>query len=123
MHAGPMPPVALVVEDEGVLRLLIVEELQEAGYMVLEASTGETAVDISHRNIIDLLVTDIELGDGLNGWDVADKLRSMRPQLAVVYASGNSPDNSRRVANAVFFSKPYDAVEVARACQRLTTFN
>ncbi|EIT70253.1 MULTISPECIES: response regulator [Hydrocarboniphaga] len=78
----------LLVEDERVVRALVAEVLQELGYSVLEAADGPTAVKLldSERRI-DLLVTDIGL-PGLNGRQVADTARKLRPELKVLFMTG-----------------------------------
>ena len=89
---------ALVVEDEWLVRSEIVDELKAHGLQVLEASTGEAALNLFDMGRIDLLFTDIQLGGELNGWDVAEALRATWPDLAVIYTSGNSADRSRQVS-------------------------
>jgi len=55
---------------------------------------------------IDLLVTDIRLPGAVNGWDVAEKYREARRDIAVIYCSGNPSDKARQVQDSVFLSKP-----------------
>ncbi|MEE4452729.1 PAS domain S-box protein [Novosphingobium resinovorum] len=80
--------VVLVVEDEPVVRGLILEVLDELGYTAIEASDGPAGLAIlqSDRRI-DLLVTDIGL-PGLNGRQVADAGRLCRPGLKVLFMTG-----------------------------------
>jgi PAS domain S-box-containing protein len=80
--------VVLVVEDEPVVRGLIVDVLEELGYRAIEAEDGNKGLEIlqSSRKI-DLLVTDIGL-PGLNGRQVADGGRSVRPGLKVLFMTG-----------------------------------
>jgi CheY-like chemotaxis protein len=80
--------VVLVVEDEPVVRGLILEVLDELGYTAIEASDGPSGLAIlqSGRRI-DLLVTDIGL-PGLNGRQVADGGRASRPDLKVLFMTG-----------------------------------
>ncbi|MGF7154154.1 PAS domain S-box protein [Novosphingobium gossypii] len=92
-HALAAPParhgeVVLVVEDEPVVRGLILEALDELGYAAIEASDGPSGLAIlqSDRRI-DLLVTDIGL-PGLNGRQVADGGRACRPGLKVLFMTG-----------------------------------
>ena len=108
--------VILVIEDEWLVRDQIVNELQGAGWEVLEASTGEGALP-SRR--IDIVFTDIQLSGYLSGWDVAELFRAARTDIPVIYASGNSVDRSRRVPGSLFFNKPYTDTEVLQACDRL----
>ncbi|WPB58059.1 GAF domain-containing protein [Xylophilus sp. GOD-11R] len=78
----------LVVEDEAVVRGLIVEVLNELGYCALEAADGPGGLAILQSpQHIDLLVTDIGL-PGLNGRQVADAARVLRPELKVLFMTG-----------------------------------
>jgi CheY-like chemotaxis protein len=80
--------VVLVVEDEPVVRGLIVEVLNELGYRALEAADGPKGLAIlQSRRRIDLLITDIGL-PGLNGRQVADAARVSRPDLKVLFMTG-----------------------------------
>ena len=80
--------IILVVEDESVVRLLIVEVVNDLGYRVLEAADGQSALRIlQSTQRVDLLVTDIGL-PGLNGRQVADGARSTRPELKVLFMTG-----------------------------------
>ena len=109
----------LVVEDEWLVRDVIASDLKDAGWNVLEASTGEGAIGIIEANPhIDVLFTDIQLAGQLNDWDVAEAFRAAKPEMPVIYASGNTSDRSRAVDNSQFFSKPYRAPEILKACRR-----
>ncbi len=87
-HATEAGEVVLVVEDEPVVRGLIAETLSELGYRALEAADGPAGLAIlqSGRRI-DLLITDIGL-PGLNGRQVADAGRALRPGLRVLFMTG-----------------------------------
>jgi nitrogen-specific signal transduction histidine kinase/CheY-like chemotaxis protein len=79
----------LVIDDEPVVRMLITEVVQEAGYVALEAGDGPAGLEIlrSDRRI-DLLVTDVGLPGGMNGRQVADAARISRPDLKVLFVTG-----------------------------------
>jgi signal transduction histidine kinase/PAS domain-containing protein/ActR/RegA family two-component response regulator len=78
----------LVVEDEPVVRDLIVEVLQDLGYRALEAADGPAGLKILHSNArIDLLISDVGL-PGLNGRQLADQAREKRPALKVLFITG-----------------------------------
>ncbi|MDF0545908.1 PAS domain S-box protein [Sphingobium sp. H39-3-25] len=78
----------LVIEDEAVVRRLIVEILGELGYRAIEADDGPKGLDIlQSEQRIDLLITDIGL-PGLNGRQVADAARVTRPGLKVLFMTG-----------------------------------
>jgi CheY-like chemotaxis protein len=78
----------LVVEDETVVRTLVVEMLRELGYRVLEAEDGPSALRIlNEARGVDLLLTDFGL-PGLNGRQLADAARERRPDLKVLFMTG-----------------------------------
>jgi CheY-like chemotaxis protein len=114
-------PLILVVEDELLVRIFIAEALRECGHRVVEAATGEEALAFLEQNQepICLLFTDIQLGGGLDGWDVAEAFRGANPHIPVLYASGNSPDRRRQVAGSVFFDKPYLPTDIFDAIDRV----
>jgi CheY-like chemotaxis protein len=87
-YAAESGETVLVVEDESVVRGLIVETLADLGYRALEASDGPKGLEIlQSRRRIDLLVTDVGL-PGLNGRQVADAGRALRPGLKVLFMTG-----------------------------------
>src|SRR5712672_107072 len=78
----------LIVEDEPVVRAVIVEMLGEQGYQTLEAVDGPSGLRILRTNArIDLLVTDVGL-PGMNGRQLADQARETRPGLKVLFITG-----------------------------------
>ena len=79
----------LLVDDEPTLRMLACEVMEEAGYKVLEAGEGASALKILQSDAhIDILVTDIGLPGGMNGRQLADAARVARPGLPVVFITG-----------------------------------
>ncbi|MFC5359051.1 hybrid sensor histidine kinase/response regulator [Azospirillum himalayense] len=84
----PVPGTVLVVEDEPIVRMLLVEALREQGATVLEAEDGNEALTILNSPVgIDLLVTDVGL-PGITGQRVAETARSLRPDLKVIFFTG-----------------------------------
>jgi len=79
----------LAVEDAPELRVLLVESLERAGYVVLAAADGLAAISLieSHPGPIDALITDIVM-PGASGFDVAARVRERRPNARVLYMSG-----------------------------------
>ena len=79
----------LVVEDDTIVRMLIVDVLQELGFRVLEAEDAQSALKFvkDAGNVIDLMMTDVGLPD-MNGRDLATQVRGLRPQLPILFASG-----------------------------------
>jgi hypothetical protein len=92
----------LVVEDEPVVRAVILEMLGEQGYRTFEAVDGPSGLQILRGDRrIDLLVTDVGL-PGMNGRQLADQAREMRPGLKVLFITGYAES----VAMAGGFLKP-----------------
>ncbi len=108
----------LVVEDEFLLRDTIAEELRDAGFEVIEAGTGSEAM--IHLANADVLFTDIRLPGSMTGWDIAERCREAHPDLPVIYATGYSHVEPRRVPGSMFFQKPYQAEQVIKAIRQLT---
>jgi len=108
------------VEDEWLIRADMAAGLEEAGWKVVEASTGEGAVEQLRNGLaINLLVTDIQLAGYLSGWDVADAAREVRSDFPVIYTSGNPLNPSRQVEGSMFLSKPCNSDQVIEAGRKL----
>ncbi len=79
----------LVVDDEPTVRMLVREVLEDLGYRALEAANGAEGLRILQSGArIDLLVTDVGLPGGMNGRQVADAGRALRPGLKVLFITG-----------------------------------
>jgi CheY-like chemotaxis protein len=101
-----------VVDDEVMIRLLIVEVLQDLGYLVLEASTGAAGLKAIQSNAhIDLLITDVGLPGGMNGRQLADAGRQARPNLRILfitgYAEGSVATEGKLGPNMHVLTKPF----------------
>jgi CheY-like chemotaxis protein len=79
----------LVVDDEATIRHLIEEVLDEQGYTVIGAGDGAAGIKVLQSGAkIDLLITDVGLPNGMNGRQVADAARTLRPSLKVLFITG-----------------------------------
>ena len=79
----------LVVDDEPTIRHLIDEVLDEAGYTVIGAADGAAGIKVLQSGAqIELLITDVGLPNGMNGRQVADAARMLRPGLKVLFITG-----------------------------------
>jgi len=78
----------LVVEDEDVVRRVVVKRLSGAGYTVLEASDPQKALQLNQElgSTIDLVVTDVVM-PGMNGRELISRIQALRPDIAVLYMS------------------------------------
>ena len=79
----------LVVDDEPLVRLFVTEVLGDLGYTTLEAEDAQAGLDILRSTAqIDFLVTDVGLPNGMNGRQLADAARELRPGLKVLFITG-----------------------------------
>lgn len=103
-------PTILVVEDEVLIRLALVDMFEDAGFVVLEASDASEAMTlIDHQaSKIEILLTDIRLGKGPDGWDVARHARSQLDELPIVFVSADSANewNEAGIDRSVMLAKP-----------------
>lgn len=114
--------VVLVVEDDNLVRFDVVSYLEDAGFVVLETSSGEAAISLCNSGTaIDMVITDINLGGAVSGWDVAECFRTVLPNMPVLYTSGEMIDQTRCVFGSAFLTKPYHCSDVLKECQRMTT--
>jgi PAS domain S-box-containing protein len=127
---GPEPTAAigtetiLLVEDEDVVRRLVAEILDDAGYAVLEASDGASALEIvrSHGGPLDLLVTDVVM-PGMSGPEVAQAVSPLRPSLQVLYMSGYTDSaivhHGVLAEGTAFLQKPFSSTELTAKVRSL----
>src|SRR3712207_5029679 len=116
------PTTILVVEDEPLVRDLLVTELEEVGYKVVAVDAGEEALAIlqDRKQQIDWLFTDIRLPGVIDGWRVADEFRLTHPFRPVVYATAYAPEQPRQLQGSYFFRKPYRPAQIVAAFRRLS---
>ena len=81
----------LVVEDDAAVRRVAVTVLESLGYRVLQVGDGKSALEILGRTHgIDLLFTDLIMPNGMNGMELLEKARALRPNLRASFTSGYS---------------------------------
>lgn len=111
--------VVLVVEDDLLTRMDVAEAFEASGWTVLEAASGDVALALCDSGKqVDALVTDIDLGEGACGWDVA-RAFWQRGVLPVVYMSASADIPQRRVAQSRFVAKPCASSALIEACTHL----
>lgn len=100
----------LIVEDDVILRYTLAEWLRAAQHDVLEAASADEAkIILSSVLAVDLVVTDIQMPGSMNGLDLAEHVRTERPDLPVIVVSGGPYVNRPQTAAVTaFFPKPYD---------------
>jgi len=86
---APRGETVLVVDDEASVRLLIVDALEDMGYRVIDAEDGASGLKLlQSEERIDLLVSDVGLPGGMNGRQMAEAGRQLRPDLKVLFITG-----------------------------------
>jgi PAS domain S-box-containing protein len=114
----------LLVEDEPVVRGVIVEVLGELGYRALEAADGPSGLKVlQSRSRIDLLITDVGL-PGINGRQLADQARERRPGLKVLFITGYAENatlaNGFLEPGMAMLTKPFAVDALMRKVAALT---
>lgn len=100
----------LLAEDDPLVRPFASAVLQQQGYVVLSACDATEALTIyaQYRERIDLLVTDVNLGPGPNGVDLANELRKQRQDLRVLVISGTPESETLTTREGLpFLAKPF----------------
>jgi len=118
------PISVLVVEDEVLISNLVADVLSASGFLVHEVTTADEALRyIDSGADIDVLFTDINLPGSMNGAELAERARALRPEMPIVYASGRYKlsEVSPLVSRSLFMAKPYDPNDVCALLTRLTS--
>lgn len=119
----PSMPLILLVEDEVMIREMLVEALEDAGFATVVTSEAPGALVLleEHGDAIRGLVTDIDLDCELNGWELAKVAREKASDLPVVYISGASGHEwaSCGVPNSLMIAKPFAPAQVVVAISSL----
>lgn len=109
----------LVVDDEAIIRLVVSEEVEDAGAEVVEAGDGQAALELIERGFApDALVTDVRM-PRVDGWALAERARERLPGLPVLYVTGYSDVRHRPVPGSRLIQKPFRRGDVSAAVERL----
>jgi two-component system cell cycle sensor histidine kinase/response regulator CckA len=112
IRMAPGSETILLTEDEGAVRMATRTILEQAGYKVIEAANGHLALDTFRKRVndIDLVITDMIM-PGMNGRELADQIRAIRPDIRLLFTSGYTDDTVLRQSllqpGALFIQKPY----------------
>jgi two-component system, response regulator PdtaR len=121
--AKPAPLVVVVVaEDETLIRMMAVDALTEAGFVVVEAGHSADALAIltARPNGIHALFTDIHMPGSMNGLALAHHVHDHWPWIALIVTSGQAqPLAAEMPEGSRFLSKPYDPVHVVKHVREL----
>jgi PAS domain S-box-containing protein len=114
----------LVVDDEASLLELVIEVLEQLGYAAIPAANGRAAVKVLQSDAhIDLLISDVGLPGGMDGWQVADAAHQLRPDLKVLFITGyveEEPfDRSRLGLSLAVLNKPFTMTQLTHSIASL----
>ena len=115
-------PFVLFVDDSRMCSLITCEILRDHGFNVLETHSAEEAyAALAGPAVLVALVTDVDLGEGDNGFDIARRARTLRPMLPVVYVSGSDPARhpAEGVVGSEFIAKPFRRQRIIEALTRV----
>jgi CheY-like chemotaxis protein len=121
--AVPLAPNAetvLVVEDDPKVRELSLQRVEGLGYVALEAQNATAAIAILEKQRVDLLFSDIGLGRGLSGFELARWVRKNRPGTKVLLTTGHASEAATEENTRDGFqilNKPYNRLQLAVALQ------
>ncbi len=112
----------LLVEDDVLVRLTVALMLEDDGFTVVEASTAAEAQRLMQGGLNAMVVvTDVDLGAGPSGVDLADQLRSQRPDLAIIFITGRVASLAGRQLNLreAVLPKPFEGSTLSRLVREM----
>lgn len=116
-------PIVLVVEDEPLVRMAIVDHLEDEGFTVLEAADADAALVILLNNLdVRIVFTDIDLPGSMDGLKLAAAIRDRWPPIKIVVTSGHRKvDISDLPPEAQFVPKPYNSDKLVASFRQLAS--
>ncbi|QEE46345.1 response regulator [Rhizobium sp. WL3] len=111
----------IVVEDETIVRMDIAMSLEDEGFIVLEASNADDAIEILNAHPeIRLMFTDIDMPGSMDGLKLAEAVRDRWPPVKIIVASGHRQLRDDLLpVEGKFFSKPYDHACIVSAMREM----
>jgi DNA-binding NtrC family response regulator len=113
----------LIVDDETLIHPTLQDALEEGGFATTAASEPDQAIAMLEAEgaSFSALVTDINLGSKLTGWDIAKRAREINPDIPVVYMTGFADNewSANGVPNSVLLTKPFAGAQLVTAVSQL----
>jgi two-component system, response regulator PdtaR len=111
--------VILIVEDDGLINLMVSDDLQRAGYHVLSVYSADEAITVlESRNDIWLIFTDIDLPGSMDGLGLAATVDDRWPPVHIIITTGQMrPSDDLMPKGSAFLAKPYPAGELLHTIQ------
>ena len=120
MQLEPLRPLRiLAVDDEPMMTKAVVRMLKPSGHVVTVASSGEEALEKLAEQTFDVVVSDMGMGAGMNGWELAETVRRRWPKVRFLLATGwgaaMDPVEARARGVEAVLSKPYRPIDLLQA--------
>jgi len=115
-------PVVLLVEDEPLVRMAAADDLQEAGFHVLEAANADVALAVLEAcsDDVQVLFTDVDMPGSMNGLDLAKNVQQRWPHISLLISSGyHRPQPAQLPRPGCFLTKPYCSDDVVHKIRTL----
>lgn len=111
----------LVVEDEAIIRVDLANELEDAGYEVIEAESADEAIKLlTLVPRIRLMITDVDMPGSMDGLKLAAAVRERWPPVSIIVVSGHrNVELTNLPAGSAFFSKPYRLPTMLRTARQM----
>ena len=116
------PPVVLLVEDEPLVRMTAADELEEAGFHVLEAANADVALAVleARSDEVRVLFTDVHMPGSMDGMELAEQVHARWPHVRILISSGYArPHQDEIPDDGRFMPKPYHAETLVRHVHEL----
>ncbi len=113
----PAPPVVLVVDDEPLVRMTAADELDEAGFQILEAANAEEALGVleERANEVQVLFTDVNMPGSMGGVALAVQVHQRWPHVLLLISSGYAQLHPAEIPDhGHFVPKPYIGATLVR---------
>lgn len=113
----------LVVDDEALILHLVSDALEGVGFSTVQAASGEEAIEALRDPVLVFsgLVTNVNIGNDVTGWEVARVARESSAEMPVVYMTGDSAREwaAQGVPNSLMVSKPFAVSQIITAMSQL----
>ena len=109
----------LIVEDDGLITLLLESVLERMGHQVCATATTESAaIDAAHSHAPDLVIADARLSSGSGVSAVAEIVRARGEKMPHVFLSGDTAGITAHLPGAITLKKPFREAALAEAIER-----
>ncbi len=117
MHP-PASPCLLLIDDDPLVRTLLTIGMEDEGFQVVDAASGEAALALLKDGLEPaVVVTDVDLGPGCSGVELADMLSESHPGLRVILISGRGLPAQPRGPRRPFLAKPFPLAALTKLAQ------